>query len=266
MSASQLLGKPKVDTFNLKCNPGAHITRFDGTLNKWLFSIGATCSDSVRLGPVGKQQTTPWSIASATGFSGWDSARFGDATDGITFLNTSGTVLSPIGGTGGALAPKWVCPNGTKIVGISGSHDTYGISTQFTCSAPLRSISYGIVPPVQELVPDGSTEILPAPTQNQVTAPIPIYRTQVLTDAPIPASVVTTEQPNTAYDPQKTYEIVNRTQVSEKPNTEEKPDTEKPKEPKPKTWIWILVFVFIIILAIVGVAVYFVVRPKPESS
>ncbi len=269
MSVSQLLGNPKPNPFDFNCKSGTYITRFDGTQNKWLYSMGATCSDGSKLGPVGKLGTTPYSVASINGFSGWNSARSGDAADGITFLGSSGTVLPSIGGTGGGAVPKWTCPTGSKISGFGGSHGIYGISTKFTCSPPVQSI-VNVAPYITPI------SALPYTSGSVTTGS---YTAPTITALPYTSGSVPT--PTTASTPQytesNTTPLTNTTPTTDtsKQTTEpEKPKTEEAKKPEPepepeksKTWIWILIFVIIIVLAIVGAVVaHFLLKPKKGTS
>lgn len=274
MSVSQLLGKTKTYPFDFNCKSGTYITQFDGTRNQWMYTMGATCSDGGKLGPVGKLGTTPYSVRSTNGFSGWNSAYKGDATDGIIFLSGNGTVLPLIGGTGGGAVPKWTCPSGSKISGFGGSHGPYGISTRFTCSAPVQPID--ITPyttPISTLPYEHTKIVSTTPTTfttGTYTTPTTTYITPTTTSMPQNTGSNTTPLSNTIplTNTTPTTDTSKQTTEPEKPKTEEakKPEPE-PEPEKSKTWIWILIFVIIIVLAIVGAVVaYFLLKHKKETS
>ncbi len=140
MSISQMLGVAKGDPYKLECDKGEYITAFDAHTGAWVFGVGAKCSDDKTLGPIG--QTTGLklgTVTSKTGFSGYDKAASGDALDSVTFIDADGKVLAKVGGDGGGAAPKWTCPKGQLITGVSGNKYAHGITAKFQCGKPSNN-------------------------------------------------------------------------------------------------------------------------------
>ncbi len=264
MTTSQLLGSPKSNQFSLSCDPGTYISQFDGTKHGWLFNMGATCSDSKKIGPIGTVAPDPWSVRSDTGFSGWDSARFGDATDAITFVSPDGTVLPTIGGTGGGPAQKWSCPSGSRIIGFGGSHDQYGISTQFMCSEiekPIESVPVSMPPTSSEYgtVADPSTTKTLADYGITTSGQLPEGVSAEMINA-----IMTSFMSGFTDDASGTSTTSATAEVKPEPKlaTTTPPPPEKEKS---NTWLYIvLVFILFVVIAVVAATVYSQ-KNKPKS-
>ncbi len=272
MTTSQLLGSPKSNQFSLSCDPGTYISQFDGTKHGWLFNMGATCSDSKKIGPIGTVAPDPWSVRSDTGFSGWDSARFGDATDAITFVSPDGTVLPTIGGTGGGPAQKWSCPSGSRIIGFGGSHDQYGISTQFMCSEiekPIESVPVSMPPTSSEYgtVADPSTTKTLADYGITTSGQLPEGVSAEMINA-----IMTSFMSGFTDDASGTSTTSATAEVKPEPKPEVKPEPKlatttppPPEKEKSNTWLYIvLVFILFVVIAVVAATVYSQ-KNKPKS-
>ncbi len=260
---SPILGLTKANSASVQCKDGSYITQLDGTMNKWLYSVKGTCSNGSVLPSYGKPGVTPWKITSNTGFSGWNTARSGDATNQIVFIDSTGKILPTIGSIGGSEIPKWTCPKGSLINGMNLTYDNYGITTQFLCSKPITTTQ-----PYASVL--NTTPV--STTVNTASAPTTVNSTPVSTS--VPTTVNSTPVSTTVNTAPVTVAVDSTSSALSKTNTEIQDTnsnsvtytTNLEKNPKPNTISpWLVFIVLLLVITIVGV-VYAIHKSTQKAS
>lgn len=143
MSVSQMLGSKVGSPYSLVCGNNTYMTEFNANTGWWIHGLDTKCSNGSSMGPVGiLGGGTIQPAKSSTGFIGYSSAASGNSLDSVTFIDGLGNVLPRVGGTGGTQVPEWKCPQGQKIIGVSGYTLGDGITTKFQCG----DISSPVIP------------------------------------------------------------------------------------------------------------------------
>ncbi len=176
MSVSQMLGSKVGSPYSLVCGNNTYMTEFNANTGWWIHGLDTKCSNGSSMGPVGiLGGGTIRPAKSSTGFIGYSSAASGNLLDSVTFIDGLGNVLPRVGGTGGTQVPGWKCPQGQKIIGVSGYTLGDGITTKFQCG-------------------DISSPVIPNPTTTTTTSNISP------TTNSIPSNTVSSPSNNTVDD------------------------------------------------------------------
>lgn len=136
---SDMFGGTGGQPFFMTCPQGTSITKIDGRGGYWVDKLSFQCGNTTPIQVGGAGGAAIVGAECGKGYNGVN-VTYGQYLGKVEPIcgSATGVAIGAGRGKGSGTASTFVCPQDTKLIGVSGKSGIYVDSIQFTCAPPTR--------------------------------------------------------------------------------------------------------------------------------